>query len=81
MTVRGNFVTLWESRASTTEGVGEWTRMRVAQLRWLPGAARWALYWTDSRNRWHPYDDRGVTLDLDKALKLIDADPLGAFFG
>ncbi|MDQ6948560.1 MAG: DUF3024 domain-containing protein [Actinomycetota bacterium] len=82
MNVRGNTVTLWECRPIVGhEGAGDWTRMRVAQLRYDPTAARWWIFWPQGRDRWEPYDIRGPRLDIGKALEIIGTDPLGVFFG
>ena len=54
--------------------------MHAAQLRYNPTDATWKLYWR-YRSRWEPLDARRTSLPLDKALKVIDEDRLGVFFG
>jgi hypothetical protein len=44
MTVRGNFVTIWERRPSPDDTSDEWTRMHAAQMRYNPADATWSLY-------------------------------------
>lgn len=80
MTVRGNFVTIWERRPPSDDTSDEWTRMHAAQMRYNPADATWSLYWR-YRNRWEPYDARGEPLSLQQALTVVGEDRLGAFFG
>jgi DUF3024 family protein len=51
----------------------EWSKVRVAQLRYSATTHHWSLYWADRNGRWHRYDD----LDpgpLDTVLDEIEAD-------
>jgi hypothetical protein len=60
--------------------VTEWSKVRVAQLRYSANTQHWSLYWADRNGRWHRYDD----LDpgpVDKALNEIEADPTCIFWG
>ncbi len=58
VTVRGNYVTIWEGRRPLDEP--EWPPLRrVAQLRFAPDDGSWSLYWWDGRGHWHPWDERG----------------------
>jgi len=52
--VRGRSVTLCEARVPW-DGVGEWTHLGFAQLRYRTDTADWALYWRDRNSRWHAY--------------------------
>jgi hypothetical protein len=51
--VRGRMVTIFEIRPPWN-GVGDWTRRPVAQLR--HAGHRWTLWWPDRNSRWHPVD-------------------------
>ncbi len=81
VSVRGDSVTIWERRPPITEGIDDWTRMKIAPLRYL-AAGKWALYWPDHRGRRHHYNiRRGVVLGLEEALNAVDTDELNVFFG
>lgn len=79
--VRGDSVTISDCRPLWRGEPGEWTRMKIAQLRYDPSTARWALYWADRNSRWHRYDDLEPTTDLDEIIAEIDDDPTCIFFG
>ena len=79
--VRGDSVTISDCRPLWRGEPGEWTRMKIAQLRYDPSTARWALYWADRNSRWHRYDDLEPTTDLDEVIAEIDEDPTCIFFG
>jgi Protein of unknown function (DUF3024) len=78
--VRGNSVTLFDCRPPWHPNLTEWSKVRVAQLRYSASTYQWSLYWADRNGRWHPYDD----LDsgpVDKVLNEIEADPTCIFWG
>lgn len=52
-TIRGRSVTIIETRPPW-DGVGDWTRRPIAQLR--HDGRRWRLWWPDRNTRWHPVD-------------------------
>lgn len=79
--VRGNSVTIQDCRPLFHGEPGEWTRMKIAQLRFDPANAAWALYWADRNSRWHRYHDLEPTMVLDEVLAEIDEDPTCIFFG
>jgi hypothetical protein len=79
--VRGNSVTISDCRRLWLDEPGEWTRMRIAQLRYDPSTSMWSLYWADRNSRWHRYDDLEATMDLDEVIAEIDGDPTCIFFG
>ena len=77
--VRGKSVTVLECRPPW-DGVGDWTRQPLAQMRFDPESALWTLYWADRNSRWHRYDDLApgpVTELLDE----IKRDPTCIFWG
>jgi hypothetical protein len=55
--VRGNSVTIFDCRPPWHPSLAEWSKVRVAQLRYSPSTHRWSLYWADRNGRWHRYDD------------------------
>ena len=79
--VRANSVTILDCRPMFGGEPGEWTRMKIAQLRFDPADATWALYWADRNSRWHRYDDLDPTRVLEEVLAEIDEDPTCIFFG
>ena len=79
--VRATPVTIEECRPLFHGQPGEWTRMKIAQLRFDSGNKTWALYWADRNSRWHRYDDLEATDVLDAVLAEIDEDPTCIFFG
>lgn len=78
--VRGRSVTILDCRPPWTPELVEWSRQPLAQLRYDPESALWALYWADRNSRWHRYDDLdpGPVGDL---LAEIAEDPTCIFWG
>lgn len=66
----------WRSTAGT-----EWTRFPVARLRYTKAARVWSLYWRDSNERFHLYDQLPPSRSVQKLLDEIDADPTALFWG
>ena len=79
--VRGRSITILECRPHWSDPNAEWTRMKIAQLRYDDSARSWALRWADSNDRWHPYWDLDPSKDIGVLLKEIDEDPTCIFFG
>jgi hypothetical protein len=67
-TVRAGTVTVIETRPPWN-GVGEWTRRPIGQLRHDPSG--WTLWWPDRRGRWHP-DDTPAAATVDPLLAVLD---------
>ena len=80
---RGRSITISEARPPwDPDRMGlEWTRVRVAQLRYDPSSATWTLYCSDSGGRWWLYDGIGSTPSVDPLLAEIERDPTGIFWG
>ena len=78
--VRGDSVTLAESRPPWDGRGGEWIDVPFAQVRYSPGTSKWSLYWADRHSRWHPYE-RVRPGSLAKLLLEIDEDPTCIFKG
>jgi Protein of unknown function (DUF3024) len=80
--VRGNAITIVECRAPWRADYGpDWTRSKIAQLRYDPTATEWTLHWCDSRERWLAYDDVAPAHDVGPLLAEVGADPHGCFWG
>jgi Protein of unknown function (DUF3024) len=78
--VRGSAITIIEQRAPWRDDFGpEWSRLKVAQLRYDHGT--WTLHWADRHGRWLRYPDLEPSPRLDDLLTEIDRDPACAFWG
>jgi len=54
---RGRSVSILECRPPWRGEPGdEWTRRRIAQLRYNPEKSNWTLHWADSNDKWHLFD-------------------------
>jgi hypothetical protein len=78
--VRGNSVTIFDRRPPWHPNLSEWSRVRVAQLRYSADTYHWSLYWADRNGRWHRYHDLDPGPVRD-ALNEIEADPTCIFWG
>lgn len=78
--VRGTSVTVYDCRPPWNQGLTEWSRVPVAQLRYAPETNTWMLHWADRNSRWHRYDgiEPGTVEDV---LAEIEADPTCVFWG
>lgn len=79
--VRGRSITILECRPLWSDPNAEWTRMKIAQLRYDDSARLWTLYWADRNQRWHRYWDLDASERIDALLDEIDEDPTCIFFG
>ena len=79
--VRGNSMTIADCRPLWLGAPGEWTRMKIAQIRYEPETGLWRLYCADRNGRWHFYDDLEPTTQLEEVIDEIDDDPTCIFFG
>jgi len=78
--IDGHSVSIFEERPPW-DGVGEWTRMGVARLRYFRSRGEWRLYWMRRDLRWHLYEPDEMATDLASLVAVVDADEYGAFFG
>jgi Protein of unknown function (DUF3024) len=78
--VRGLSVTIFDCRPPMHPSLTEWSKVRVAQLRYNASSHRWSLYWPDRNGRWHRYDDLPAGF-IDYAINEIEQDPTGIFWG
>ena len=81
VTTRANSVNIFECRPPGREGLSEWSRTPVAQLRYDHDTKRWMLYWADRNGRWHAYADFEPNRHVQALLDEIDQDPTGIFWG
>ena len=78
---RGTSVTLIERRAPWGPGASEWTRTKIAQLRFDRDAGSWSLYFPDRDGRWWPSEGSPWSRSVDPLLAEIDRDRSGIFWG
>lgn len=79
--VHGPTITIVERRPPSGSGLGpEWTRQRIAQLRYDPESSLWTLCHSDRNQRWHVYD-LPLSPDVQALIDEIDRDPTGIFWG
>ena len=78
--VRGSSVSIYECRPPWHPDLTEWSKVRVAQLRYNAETHHWSLYWADRNGRWHRYDDLEPG-PVNNLLCEIEADPTCIFWG
>lgn len=80
--VRGNAVTIFERRAPWRADLGpDWSKMPIAQMRYDIDSKTWSLWWADRNGRWLPYRAFTASTDMKKALRQLEEDQTGAFWG
>lgn len=57
----------------------EWSSSVVAKFRYAPAKHQWALYWSDSSDRWRRLSNVPPTDDIRKLIKVVADDPLSVF--
>lgn len=77
--IRGDQVTLFAERAAA-KGSGASVATPVARFRFSHDLGQWTLHYPDGERRWRFYLNAGPSLDLDKLLRHLDADPLHFFW-
>ena len=80
--VRGSFVTIFERRPPwRPDGESEWTKAKIAQLRYDEDLEHWTLYWAGRNGRWDRYWNTEPTNSVVPLLEEIDEDPTYIFWG
>jgi len=79
VSVKGKRVSIHERRVPFL-GVGEWTSMPIAQLRY-DGSGLWTLYFGDRNGGWTTYFDLAPAQPVDVIINEIDTDPTSVFWG
>src|SRR6266511_3533884 len=74
-TVRGNSITIVETRPPWNPALigPEWTRMKIAQLRYNAEAQSWTLWWAERNERWERYWDTDPSPDVSPLFSVHDA--------
>lgn len=78
-TIRGNEVSLFESRLHWQDG--EWISMKIARFKKDPKTEAWQLYWGDRNSKWRPYPPLPYHRDIEKLLQEVEKNETGAFWG
>ncbi len=80
--ISGLTATIYERRPPwrPEEPDEEWASTPVARFRFNVSKSRWALYWIDSNEHWHPYD-LAPSSDLRVLLAEVNLDPTSIFWG
>ena len=74
--------TIVERRAPWREDFGpEWSSQEVARLRYTVKGGLWTLYYIDSTDRWHRYEELPPAKDIRVLLDELDRDPTCIFWG
>ena len=82
VSTRGAAVTVWECRPPWRPDYGpEWTRTKIAQLRYDPDHFTWTMFWADRNGKWLAYDALPPTANFDRVMQELDRDPLACFWG
>ncbi len=79
--IRGSNVTIFESRAPWRSEMTEWTKSKVAQIRYDEKKTMWTLFCRDQYGKWYKYESLPAVKNLDRVIEEIDADPTGIFWG
>lgn len=53
----------------------------IAKITWVQTRRTWRLFWHRADLKWHRYPPVPATTSLERALKIIDEDANGCFFG
>ena len=80
--VRGNDLTLVEREVPWRDDMGEeWSKRSVALFRWDPATATWSLRWANRHGTWLAYTELPPVGEFALALREVETDPLGCFWG
>ena len=79
--IDGQAVTLFEVRPVWRGRPGEFTRRPFAKFRYTKTSDLWHIYWKQSSGKWQAYEPDPVAFTIDEALRIIEADRYGCFFG
>lgn len=78
---RGNSIPIFEARPPWNPELTEWSRTKVAQIRFDPDSALWTLYCSDRNGKWWRYEGFASSPRIDDHLREITADPTCIFWG
>lgn len=79
--VEGQSVILLEVRPLWRGKPGEVTRSPFAKFRYVKSSRLWQIYWMRASGKWQAYEPDSIAFTIDEALRIIEADRYGCFFG
>ena len=66
---------------SPWDGVGEHTRFPIARLRYTKTTRLWAIYWRDRNLKFHEYERKRPTTNVQSLLDYIETSGAPIFWG
>lgn len=57
------------------------TEESIAKITFVRSSGRWRIFWKRADGKWHGYPPHPEAATLAAALRVIDQDPKGCFFG
>ncbi|PLX94898.1 MAG: hypothetical protein C0619_02070 [Desulfuromonas sp.] len=79
-TIESETATVFQERRRC-QGSCEWFRFPLAQFRYSEELNQWSLHHYDEQQQWRLYLNVNPSLDLNKLIQAVDADPMGFFWG
>lgn len=79
-TFEKNTLILYHSRKPMYESMGR-IKAPIAKLRYIKSTNTWKIYWMRGNLKWHIYEPSRPQSSIEEALKIIEEDRHGCFFG
>lgn len=78
--VAARHVTIIETRPFYT-GEGDWTKSPIARLRYTASTGEWSIYWRDRNSKFHEYDRKAPSKNVQELLDYIASHEDPIFWG
>ena len=79
--IEGQAVTIFEVRPDYRGKSGQLSRNPFVKFRYVKTTTMWHIYWMRASGKWQAYEPHPVVRNLKEALKVVDTDKYGCFFG
>ena len=79
--VDGQSVVIFEVRPAWDGAPGEITRRPIVKFRYFKVRQYWQIYWMRASGKWELYEPSPTARNLEGALKVVNGDHYGCFFG
>jgi hypothetical protein len=79
--IQGQAVILFEVRPLWQGASGESTRSPFVKFKYVKSSHHWQMYWMRASGKWQAYEPAPKALSIEAALRIIEADSYGCFFG
>jgi nicotinamidase-related amidase len=79
--LKGNTITLIESRPRWDDASAVWIDMPIAKMKYDVKSMKWQLYCVLGNGKWIVYDDLEPQQDMQECLDEIEEDPTCIFWG